>query len=749
MEKVKERRTMTVKGKPYDPILVEVIRGAFDSIRDEMAEVMMLTSGSPAQTEAMDYCTGITDAKGEAISIAPLITVHQPAEESYVKYTLRRYPPEEIEPGDCFLMSDPREGGCMHINDHVIVKPIFVNDEIAFWAVTEGHLIDVGGLCPGSWSVGVYDCYGEGIRLPPVKIMSKGKWNRELVDFLQMLTRTPALYMGDLRAFVASNNRCEERLRALIDRYGLDTLKYYCEVMKDLSEVAMREKIKRIPNGRYYNVDWQQHNGLWDGSWKVAVELIVKDDEMIIDLTKSDPQTEGFINGTWDDVRGFCWGILVLTLGYDIPVNSGAFRPFKFITKKGTIVDSLPPAGNTSAHMDSGVRVARAFQRALYYAMLCSDDPEIRSRASGCWCEVWEAVTMMGIDQYKRPYVEVNMDGGMASCPAQSVTDGFPGCGGSCQPGNKLPDVEWNENKNPFLFLWKRIVPDTGGPGTFRAGNSIEYAWTPWKTDMLRGTLNCAIRELPARGVTGGYPGTGGRFTVYRQSNVMQLMEQGIAPSEDLLKGKREDLPGKLSLLTLKPGDVFIHRSNASGGMGDPLFREYSRIEDDYRRGLLSLETAKRAYGAVIDPSTGKVDIEASEKLRLKIRKERLARSKLEHPRFGKLKGYKKIRPITWYLDLVEKEGTMYIICNQCNEIICKKGQQWREFAAYCVREASEAMMETLNIWTQKRRNPPLTMMVEYFCPGCGVALSVEILTEDVISEIPLPVREEPDFLFT
>jgi N-methylhydantoinase B len=72
-------------------------------------------------------------------------------------------------------------------------------------------------------------------------------------------------------------------------------------------------------------------------------------------------------------------------------------------------------------------------------------------------------------------------------------------------------------------------------------------------------------------------------------------------------------------LTQLKPGDVVLMDA-AGGGYGEPLERDPELVAEDVLDGYVSVESARKHYGVVIDPVTGRPDIAATEKVRKAIR---------------------------------------------------------------------------------------------------------------------------------
>jgi len=188
-----------------DPITVEVLRSRLEAIGREAGLAVERTAISPVVSETKDYSVTIIDAKGRLITGTGYITGHFGASVSAVRATMAKHGPT-IAPGDIFLANDPHNGGGLHPNDVIVQKPAFVDGELVGWVAVSAHMMDMGGMTPGSLSPHATECFQEALRFPPVRLLRQGVEEAGVWAILRINVRNSALIEADLRALVVGCN---------------------------------------------------------------------------------------------------------------------------------------------------------------------------------------------------------------------------------------------------------------------------------------------------------------------------------------------------------------------------------------------------------------------------------------------------------------------------------------------------------------------------------------------------------------
>jgi N-methylhydantoinase B len=605
-----------------DPVTIEIFAKALENIAHEMGVVMMRASGSPVIAEAVDFSTFIADAEGDIVCYAGYITLYMGTARQAVKHILATTPRADIHPGDVFICNDPFTTGNAHQVDVGVVRPIFVGDELVAWCWAEAHVNDFGGFAPGSMAPMATETYGEALRLPGVKIVSRGRIIDDIWRIIETNIRVPEMVLGDIRCFIAACNRCDDRINTLVGQYGVETYRRYIEVSKDLAEQAVRERIAELPDGVYSAVEYEEHNGHTNDIYPVRATLTIDGGSMKVDLTGSAPQTDGFVNCSAAITLGCVVSPLLMTLLPDLPINQGTLRPIEVVTKPGTICDVQMPAPVSSGHLETGLRVCRVVTRLLAEVQAASGSPFVRDHVMATWQDSWCAGFFYAPDENGVLVPFPDMNGGSGGAGAQPVADGMDVGGALPQPQNSLPDIEVNEFAYPVLYLWRRLNRNSGGPGKHRGGAGLDLGWTPWYTTGGQEHTMLSCWQVPPNGAVGGYPGSASGFTLTSGAGADKALAEGRIPASPAeLDAEPQALQGKQFGLIVLPGDVVTLRSGGGGGYGDPLDRDPEAVAADVRAGLVSTHAAGASYGVVV--ADGAPDAPATDARRAEIRAER------------------------------------------------------------------------------------------------------------------------------
>lgn len=707
----------------YDPIIAEVLRMRFNNIVEEMGVTLKQTSGSPILTEANDFSTNVLDSRAGICASGSFVLFHLGSATECLKGILARYPEREIKPGDAIIINDPYIGS-PHKPDIGVLTPLHWDGEVINWVWTAAHMYDIGGISPGSFSPQVLDTYGEGLMIPPLKIVKEGVINDDLRQIIETNSRLPVQVFNDVRCLIATNNVALDRLREAIEYYGVHTYRLYSNIIGVLSEKTFRERISRIPDGVYRTVDWLEHDGHEHKLYAIRCAMIVEGDQITFDFEGSSPQAPGLVNCGPGGLLGNIVSPFAQMVCHDLQINFGLINPIMIKAPKGTVANATEPAATGYGHLDAGYKISKIVTELLSQALQMSDDPWLRSRAMGQFNDSWSIETWGGTDQYGKRFAWLNMDGGGFGGGAHSVADGMDVAGDLTSVGNAIPDIEWTEQIYPALHFWRRLEPNSGGPGTYRGGAGLDFAWTMWQTEaeLFTGTVVLSMYCLPARGHGGGWPGSANRISQLKRANALELLGQGIWPGPDELACEEEFVsPPKFSPLRLLPGDVVRHFTGGGAGFGDPLLRDPETVAREVRYGWVSREHSRGVYGVAVD-QRGELDRAGTEELRTEIRRRRAG---AEPRRIEAPSEERQGRSIDLYL-VADQAGR--VRCALCNAEICPAGDDWRDQVPTLERALADRLQE-VEMWVATRDEIP-AVLIEFFCPGCGTALRTQVTVE-------------------
>lgn len=554
-----------------DPVTLAVVRGALEQIADEMDLHLIRAAISPIISETNDCAHGLYDAAtGETIAQGGY---GLPQFLANMQWTVQRVIEQAqaeggFKDGDLWIVNDPYLSGT-HLNDVVLVSPVFIEGRLFALFANTGHWMDMGGSVPGGWAPSATEIHQEGIIIPPLKLFEQGRYNEALVKLVTANVRMPQQLKGDLAAMINVFAVGRRGLEALIAKYGEATLRACIREMMDRSEAQMRSYIAEIPDGTYAVEDWFDNDGVVDSALKVALAITVEGSNLHFDFTGTAPTARGPMNISDGTTISMCL-VALKHIFPEVPVNGGAFRPARFtIPEKSILAAQYPsPVGGTT---DVVQRVVDVVFGALAQAI-----PELVPAAPFGTTGV---ATVSG----RRPdsgayYVAVYpYPGGYgASRASDGLVNGTP-------PGSmaKFMSVEMSEHRYPLRFEHYAIREGSGGAGLHRGGCGSTYGITAL-ADCVVSILGDRVDHLPP-GICGGGSAA---------PNDVRFRIDG--------KGWVPPMRSKAERIAIRAGDTVTLASPGGGGYGDPLARELAEVEQDLNFGLISQAAAEQTYGVVI-----------------------------------------------------------------------------------------------------------------------------------------------------
>ena len=597
-----------------DPIVLAVMQNRLDQISKHMGWVMTRTARSTIFSQSHDFSCYVTTPDGTLVANADGIPIHTGGGGFAVRALLKRYE-GRINPEDVFLLSDPYVAGGNHLPDWVIARPVFVAREgerqhsvaregehgdstedsggepmLVGFCCNRAHQSDIGGGIAGTYNPEATEIWQEGIRLPVMKLIEKGKVRDDLWELLLINCRTPELLDGDLLAMLGSTRIGAERVLGLVAELGVAPYLAYLDGVLTHGERRMRTAITELPDGSYYGEDRTDNDCFGPADIAVRVNMTIDCDEMTLDFTGTDPQIEGFKNSSLANTYSSVFLAVSSFFDTSIPRNEGTYRPVTIIAPQGSIVNALPPAPMTM----NTVFVAHEIVIAVWQA-LAQADPD---RACAAWSK-----TMHG-------HVAGRRDDGttwvmyqwhaMATPGATAERDGFAQMGHLITLGGlDLPNLEFHEQMYPVRYVRHEQRCDNAGPGQRRGGTGVRY-----EADILEPAIwsfRAEGLDTPSgHGVRGG--GTGG------------VGLEWIAPVDTDADGPTF-VPPKYGVKRMGPARM-IADTPGGGGWGDALKREPDAVLRDVMDEVVSVEGARRDYGVVIGDDGRSVDAEATARLR-------------------------------------------------------------------------------------------------------------------------------------
>ncbi len=570
--------------RKVDPITLEVMRNACQSVAEEMGAALIRTALSPNIKDRRDCSTAIYTAEGDLVAQAEHIPLHLGLMVSVVRKTLERYPIDRLEPGDAIITNDPYISGS-HLPDVVMITPVFLDGACVALLANLAHHVDMGGMVPGGMPTISTEIFQEGIRIPPVKLRKRGELDWEIMGLISNNVRTSYEMRGDFQAQMAANNVGERRIKEVIARYGVESTRFYMDEIMNYAERRMTSAIKDLPEGTFTFEDYLEGDGLTDDFLKIQVSLAIKEGGILVDFTGTDPQARGSVNSTRAVTLACVYYGLKSAIGPELPSSGGTFRPVEVITPEGTLVNPRFPAPVSNANINTSQRITEVILGALSKVI-----PERVPAASTGSMSIF---TVGGLDPRTDEYYSyVETYGGGQG--ALFNADGMDGVHVHMTNTMNTP-TEVIEIAYPLRVERYGLVPDSEGPGRFRGGLGLtrEITTVDHRTTISIGTERRAIRPW---GLEGGKPGGASATWI-------------IEP-----EGDRRELPTKTTT-QVESGTRIVLQTAGGGGFGDPMARDPELVSRDVAEGFVNPERAAREYGVAVDAG-GVIDGEETRNLR-------------------------------------------------------------------------------------------------------------------------------------
>ncbi len=585
-----------------DPVTFEVLRNAFRTSVDLMAEQLLRTCHSFI-IHARDFSAALCDRNGDTVAQGSEdVAVHVGTLHFTAKAVLAAFE-GDLNEGDVFVVNDPYVGGT-HFNDVRVVRPIFYDHTLVGLAQCNGHWADIGGRVPGSFDITAREHFGEGLRIPPVRLWHRGTFLPDVGELIASNTRSPGDVLGDLRAQAEATRVCERDVCRLIERYGIETVLAAFDEVQDYVERIVRRRVSHLPDGQWKTEDYldlDPNHG--EGLVPVSVQLTIMGDQLMYDLSESAPAVGSFLNSTFS--ASFS-GIVAGTKCFfpDVPLNSGFYRVFDVeLGPPGSVVNAAWPTAVTGFYAGPYEKIVNAIFQ-LWSALL----PE-RAIAGSFNLEY---LLVGGRDLRRRGHPLFMFYDWMAGgWGGRNGKDGSSATASVFGAGHAIQSIEAQERMAPVLTTTYELVTDSGGPGEYRGGLGVEKGATLTDCEMTVMSYCCDRSRSIISGLAGGLPSS---------PHGLWLNADSRSPAF---------LGAMLSNRAVTPGDSFVRPSAGGGGYGDPLRRDAAAVLEDVLDGYVSTRRAERDYGVVLrqnndaDGAGLEVDVPNTERTRRRMRAER------------------------------------------------------------------------------------------------------------------------------
>ena len=554
-----------------DPVTFEVLKNALSTVVDEMSEQIRRTCHSFVIYNR-DFSSALCDRDGETVAQGSYDLASHVGTLHYTAKAIIDAFGDDIHAGDVFAINDPYLGGT-HFSDVRVVRPIVAGDDLIGYSQSNGHWADVGGKVPGSFDFNAREHFGEGLRIPPLRIWDRGRLRADVVSLIVSNTRAASDAEGDLRAQAEATKVAESEVLRLIEKYGKGTVLTAFAEVQDYTERFTRQRLAGLPDGTWETEDYLDFDPAADeeGLVPIKVKMTIAGDGIDFDLSGSHPAVGSFANAAFGaSFSAVVNGIKVFFP--DVPLNSGFYRPITVDLPEGSVVNAQWPVAVSGFGM--------TFEKIM-----------------NCVIELWSAIApeRAMACSYNMEYLEVGgwdarspdrplfmwYDWMVGGWGARNGRDGAGALTSVFGVGLLLQPNEGQERLCPVVTTEHELLPDSAGPGRYRGGMGlIKGGELTRAEDTVMSYLSDRERSV-SWGINGGLPS----------------MPAGLWLERD---GVERFLGAAFSDFRLESGDRFSRPSSGGGGFGDPLERDSIAVREDVADGYVTIERARKDYGVVV-----------------------------------------------------------------------------------------------------------------------------------------------------
>lgn len=699
-----------------DNFTFEIIRHKLFSVIEEAVIALENVSGSPIAAEGHDLMVALYRPDGGLLVAGLGYLHHLTSAAKAVKHIIENY---SADPGvyedDIYFFNDPYTAA-LHAPDVYMISPIHWKGKLTGFVTNFVHVSDIGGIDPGGFCPNARECYQEGFASRGLKIMERGNLKKDVLDTILNLVREPGMVALDLKSQIAANHTAKEQMHKLYRDYGFKTVDTVGKELIEQSDQLLRQRLLELPDG-----EWKarEYFDLPEKVYRIELTATKKRDTLTYDFTGTSEQSSYGINcchwATW----GALFAPVFPLLAYDLTWNEGITRPIKMIAPEGTLVNCRRPAPVSVATLGVIHTVNNLSQMVISKMMGASE--KYHHRATAIWAGGRSTSKLFGLSRSGEYIGHSAGESFAGSGGARAFRDGVDLGGEIPNVVSRLANVELQELRFPQLYLYRRLVPDSGGAGKYRGGLSHEYAITP----ISELVADCKASLYPGKGILcphglgifGGYPGCHTASTVFRGSNALDFPYD----LDSTLAKKQENIGW--GIVDLVKNDILYFRVTGGGGYGDPLDRNPLLVLQDVLSSRVSQGVAKDVYGVVADFESNTVDSEATRQRRLAQREERLGGKKLDAEKA--MRGNIPPSPLrlSEYLQVIKTSEEAFVQCTWCSHKICSAKSPWKEHVA--TRKSPPDKAGPL------RNSGGLFFLQEFFCPHCATLLDIDVIFQD------------------
>lgn len=569
-----------------NPVRFEVIKNALIQATEEMAITLRRSAYSTNVKTRQDFSCAFFDNELRCISQAFTQPVHLGSFVKHVPEIITKYGPKNINQGDMILSNDPYGGG-VHLNDITLISPVYQDKILLGYVACLAHHVDVGGGAPAS--VGSFqEIFQEGVIIPRVKIVEKGKIVNDIFNLVLAQIRSKHETSGDLRAQIGSNLTGSKRIVEIVEKYGFNEFIKYIDEIIEYTDRRTRKEIMKLPKGSFSAEGFIDNDGFTDKKVNLKINIKIDHNGVFFNTDGSDLQRRAPVNSTYAQTFSACAYALRTLMDRDLPVNDGFYRYVNVHAPEGTVTNCKHPSpvvGGWETHVRLNDLIFLALSRSMP-DIVCAGTKSMQCHSG---------------------FGGINFQTGQYYCFLETLAGGYGARYNSDGPdavqahgqNTENAPIEETESNYPVEITRYELVPNSEGPGKFRGGLGLrrDYKFTEETTFTI-------LADRDKEGPHGLFGGGKGSVSIYALQRHNQKTEINLSSK---------------TTLQLEFGDTISYRTSGGGGYGNPFTRNPQKVLEDYLQGKISYKRAHDKYGVEIDINKKEINYIKTKILRKKI----------------------------------------------------------------------------------------------------------------------------------
>jgi N-methylhydantoinase B/oxoprolinase/acetone carboxylase alpha subunit len=623
-----------------DPVELTIAQSRLEAVLESAKDMLQQISAAPAAKWG-DLTVGIYTLEGDlALCTSSGVNIFSAAASPVPKFIHRHWrdePTVGVREGDVFYHNDSHYGGA-HNPDHTLLLPLFWEGRQIAWVGCVIHEGENGALDPGGFSPRATDPYGEGIRIPPMKIGEGYVLRRDTVNMFQNHVRDPLLWLIDIRSKLAAARKVEERLHSFMAERSPDLLVATLRTILESTEAEVHRRMATWADGTYRAVHFGDSTLMEERLFKVALEVEKRGDRLVLRTHGTAPAIDRAMNGQAHSTKSLVGNTFMNFFFADLPRNAGFVSALDFELEPGSLLTATKDHP-TSLSMLGVFYLNTIVHTALTKALF--SDPGV-TEVIAPWYAMIPTLQYGGVTQHLQLTANISVELNAMGGGAHRDRDGEHAAAPFFATLADWGEMEDRETELPLLGLWRRLPPDNHGFGKQRGGASVEWAYMLYGSQLFAFMVTSSGARFPITGgLFGGYGGPCTPLTTVRPEGGIQAVRDWLGSGAEGLTYDAGSLVAQQPIAgeyvvqaPAKPaapvaeGDIWIQRIGGGGGYGDPLEREPDSVMTDLRQGLVSRQVAESVYRVVLGADDLTLDREATEIARKDERAARCRRGK-------------------------------------------------------------------------------------------------------------------------